>query len=140
MIYIIKLEGLYQYKVSSSLVSTCNCKMGYSEEKSAANAANPGKDVRCEIVAIFYTPYKRRARSSRLSLAHRACPLQVKSFLTILDEGRSKKKINLETLLAAFAFIILFVNHNCEKCLSTNSVTQEACNKKNPGTLNRGGA
>ena len=30
MIYIIKQEGLYQNKVNSSLVFTCNCKMGYS--------------------------------------------------------------------------------------------------------------
>ena len=33
MIYIklnIKQEGLYQNKVNSSLISTCNCKMGYS--------------------------------------------------------------------------------------------------------------
>ena len=30
MIYIIKQEGLYQNKVNSSLVSTCNCKMDYS--------------------------------------------------------------------------------------------------------------
>ena len=29
MIYIIKQEGLYQNKVNSSLVFTCNCKMGY---------------------------------------------------------------------------------------------------------------
>ena len=29
MIYIIKQRGLYQNKVNSSLVSTCNCKMGY---------------------------------------------------------------------------------------------------------------
>ena len=29
MIYIIKQEGLYQNKVNSSLVITCNCKMGY---------------------------------------------------------------------------------------------------------------
>ena len=29
MIYIIKLEGLYQNKVNSNLVSTCNRKMGY---------------------------------------------------------------------------------------------------------------
>ena len=29
MIYKIKLEELYQNKVKSSLVSTCNCKMGY---------------------------------------------------------------------------------------------------------------
>ena len=28
MIYIIKQEGLSQNKVNSSLVSTCNCKMG----------------------------------------------------------------------------------------------------------------
>ena len=31
MIYIIKQEGLYQNKVNSSLVFTCNCKMGYSD-------------------------------------------------------------------------------------------------------------
>ena len=30
MIYITKQEGLYQNKVNSSLVSTCNCKMDYS--------------------------------------------------------------------------------------------------------------
>ena len=33
MIYIklnIKQEGLYQNNVNSSLISTCNCKMGYS--------------------------------------------------------------------------------------------------------------
>ena len=30
MIYIIKEEGLNQNKVNSSLVFTCNCKMGYS--------------------------------------------------------------------------------------------------------------
>ena len=64
MIYIIKQEGLYQYKVSSSLVSTCNCKMGYSEGKSAANAANLGKDVGCEIVAIL-TPLTREGREAR---------------------------------------------------------------------------
>ena len=29
MIYITKQEGLYQNKVNSSLVSTCNCKMDY---------------------------------------------------------------------------------------------------------------
>ena len=29
MIYIIKQEGLYQNKVNSSLVSTCNCNMAY---------------------------------------------------------------------------------------------------------------
>ena len=29
MIYIIKLEGLYQNKVNSSLVFTGNCKMNY---------------------------------------------------------------------------------------------------------------
>ena len=29
MIYIQKQEGLYQNKVNSSLVSTCNCKMDY---------------------------------------------------------------------------------------------------------------
>ena len=29
MIYIKKEEGLYQNKVNSSLVSNCNCKMGY---------------------------------------------------------------------------------------------------------------
>ena len=29
MIYIRKQEGLYQNKVNSSLVSTCNCKMVY---------------------------------------------------------------------------------------------------------------
>ena len=29
MIYIIKQEGLYQNKVNSSLVFTCNCKMGF---------------------------------------------------------------------------------------------------------------
>ena len=31
MIYIIKQEGLYQNKVNSSLVFTCNFKMGYSK-------------------------------------------------------------------------------------------------------------
>ena len=30
MIYIIKQDGLFQNKVNSSLVSNCNCKMGYS--------------------------------------------------------------------------------------------------------------
>ena len=30
MIYIIKQAGLYQNKVNSSLISNCNCKMGYS--------------------------------------------------------------------------------------------------------------
>ena len=30
MIYIIKQGGLYQNKVNSSLISNCNCKMGYS--------------------------------------------------------------------------------------------------------------
>ena len=29
MIYIIKQEGSYQNKVNSSLVCTCNCKIGY---------------------------------------------------------------------------------------------------------------
>ena len=29
MIYIIKQKGLYQNQVNSSLVFTCNCKMGY---------------------------------------------------------------------------------------------------------------
>ena len=29
MIYIIKQAGLYQNKVNSSLISNCNCKMGY---------------------------------------------------------------------------------------------------------------
>ena len=29
MIYITKQEGLYQNKVNSSFVFTCNCKMGY---------------------------------------------------------------------------------------------------------------
>ena len=29
MIYIIEQEGSYQNKVNSSLVCTCNCKMGY---------------------------------------------------------------------------------------------------------------
>ena len=29
MIYIIKEEGLYQNKDNSSLVSNCNCKIGY---------------------------------------------------------------------------------------------------------------
>ena len=29
MIYIIKQEGLFQNKVNSNLVSTCNCKMNY---------------------------------------------------------------------------------------------------------------
>ena len=83
---------------------------------------------------------------TRLSLAHRASPLQVKSFLTIVDEGRSKKKVkkgakryNLQTRLAAFTFIILFLNQNSERCLSTNSMAQEACKKKNPGTLNGSG-
>ena len=31
MIYITKQEGLYQNKVNSSLVSTCNCKMDYCQ-------------------------------------------------------------------------------------------------------------
>ena len=29
MIYVIKQEGMYQIKVNSGLVFTCNCKMGY---------------------------------------------------------------------------------------------------------------
>ena len=29
LIYVIKQGGLYQTKVNSSLVFTCNCKMGY---------------------------------------------------------------------------------------------------------------
>ena len=29
MIYVKKQEGLYQNKVNSIFVSTCNCKMGY---------------------------------------------------------------------------------------------------------------
>ena len=33
MIYIIKQAGLYQNKVNSSLISNCNCKMGYCFEK-----------------------------------------------------------------------------------------------------------
>ena len=31
MIYIKKQEGLYQNKVNSGLISTCNCKIGYSK-------------------------------------------------------------------------------------------------------------
>ena len=37
MMYIIKQEGFYQNKVNSSLVSTCNCKMGYSTTRCALN-------------------------------------------------------------------------------------------------------
>ena len=37
MIYIIKQEGLYQNKVNSSLVSTCNCKMDYSHALRTVN-------------------------------------------------------------------------------------------------------
>ena len=33
MIYITKQEGLYQNKVNSSLVSTCNCKMDYCRKR-----------------------------------------------------------------------------------------------------------
>ena len=32
MMYIKKQEGLYQNKVNSSLISTCNCKMGYEQK------------------------------------------------------------------------------------------------------------
>ena len=37
MIYIIKQEGLCQNKVNSSLIFTCNCKMGYSTPEKIAN-------------------------------------------------------------------------------------------------------
>ena len=40
MIYIIKQEGLYQNKVNSSIVSTCNCKMGYSSDDTKAKFNN----------------------------------------------------------------------------------------------------
>ena len=30
MIYVIKQEGLYQNKVNSSLISTCNCKIDFN--------------------------------------------------------------------------------------------------------------
>ena len=44
MIYIIKQAGLYQNKVNSSLVSTCNCKMGTL--KSKLNRIDPSIDLK----------------------------------------------------------------------------------------------
>ena len=43
---------------------------------------------------------------------------------------KGTKRYNLETVLAAFAFIILYLNQNCERCLSTDSMTQEAYKRK----------
>ena len=40
MIYIIKQERLYQNKVNSSIISTCNCKMGYSSDEMKAKFNN----------------------------------------------------------------------------------------------------
>ena len=44
MIYIKKQEGLYQNQVNSSLVSTCNCKMGTLKNK--LNRINPSIDLK----------------------------------------------------------------------------------------------
>ena len=44
MIYIIKQAGLYQNKVNSSLVSTCNCKMGILKNK--LNGIDPSIDLK----------------------------------------------------------------------------------------------
>ena len=45
MIYIIKQAGLYQNKVNSSLISNCNCKMGYSSAKLISNSKHFIPDV-----------------------------------------------------------------------------------------------
>ena len=51
-----------------------------------------------------------------------------------VQRRRSKKEPKgLQTRLAAFAFIILFLNQNSERCLSTDSMTQEVCKKKKFG-------
>ena len=43
MIYIIKQEEVYQNKVNSGLVSTCNCKIVYSEENwIGSKSSEPG--------------------------------------------------------------------------------------------------
>ena len=51
-------------------------------------------------------------------------------FVRLKKIKNGTKRYNLETILAAFAFIIFYPNQNCERSLSTDSVTQEAYKKK----------
>ena len=56
MIYIIKQAGLYQNKVNSSLISNCNCKMGYSFTRI---------QIACSKEARFYLVSKKIPVNSR---------------------------------------------------------------------------
>ena len=97
MIYIIKQEEVYQNKVNSSLVSNCNCKMGYSKENGIDyQSSDPGKNVALRNSRHFYTSNKRKKRRSKkvetcaqaLHIAH--FHTKAKSFPNIVDEGRSR--------------------------------------------------
>jgi len=66
MIYIIKQEEVYQNKVNSSLVSTCNCKIGYSKESGIGyKSSDPGKNVALRNSRYFYISNKKKKRRSK---------------------------------------------------------------------------
>ena len=82
MIYIIKQEEVYQNKVNSSLVSTCNCKMGYSNENGIGyKSSDAGKNVALRNSRQFYTSNKRKTRRSK-KVETRAQALHIAHFHT----------------------------------------------------------
>ena len=54
MIYMIKQGGLYQSKVKSSLISTCNCKIGYWKINDGLHSAPLCKLFLCYFLSFLF--------------------------------------------------------------------------------------
>ena len=71
MIYIIKQEGMYQNKVNSGLVFTCNCKMGYCEDRGGCFPPRPSAPVdNILLLALHNSSHHTKAEFNNVFIIH----------------------------------------------------------------------